>query len=73
MADHVVTKGEWYLGAKCPHCGEMAAHTHDPSRGKDDDIKIETQVPGKASMTCPNGHRFDARTHELIKFEWGAQ
>jgi len=24
-------------------------------------------------MICPNGHRFGARTEELLRFEWGAQ
>jgi hypothetical protein len=31
MAD--AKPGEWYWGAKCPQCGKMAAHTHDPTRG----------------------------------------
>jgi hypothetical protein len=25
------------------------------------------------TMTCPNGHRFSARTENLLRFEWGAQ
>jgi hypothetical protein len=28
-----VKVGEWYWGAKCPKCGEMTAHAHDPMRG----------------------------------------
>src|SRR5436305_5371654 len=30
-----VKVGEWYWGAKCPECGEMTAHAHDPMRGQD--------------------------------------
>jgi len=62
--------GEWYWGVQCPECGAMAAHTHDPTRGKGDSKKPdEAQV----TMTCPNGHRFSARTENLLRFEWGAQ
>jgi hypothetical protein len=39
---HVVV-GEWYWGARCPECGEMAAH----SQG-DGDKPGEAQV----TMTC---------------------
>jgi ssDNA-binding Zn-finger/Zn-ribbon topoisomerase 1 len=55
--------GKRYWGAKCPECGEMTAHAP------------EHEKPGEAqvTMTCPNGHRFSARTEELLHFEWGAQ
>jgi len=66
--------GEWYWGAKCPQCGTMAAHTHDPTRGQGD-IKPATQTPGaaRADMQCPEGHRFSVPTETLLQFEWGAQ
>jgi len=56
--------GEWYWGATCPECGEMAAHS-----------KGDSEKPGEAqaTMTCPNGHFFPARTEDLLRFEWGAQ
>jgi len=60
---HIVV-GEWYWGATCPECGEMAAH----SKG-DSEKPAEPQV----TMTCANGHRFSARTENLLRFEWGAQ
>src|SRR5215470_11253234 len=55
--------GKRYWGAKCPECGTMTAHAP------------ESEKPGEAqvTMTCPNGHRFSARTEELLHFEWGAQ
>ena len=67
-------KGEWYWGAKCPHCGELTAHTHDPSRGKGD-TKPKSQGPGQAQtqLRCSKGHLFDAKTENLLRFEWGAQ
>jgi hypothetical protein len=36
---------------------------------------MTTGKPGEAqvTMTCPNGHRFSARTENLLRFEWGAQ
>src|SRR5262245_51818707 len=40
--------GEWYWGAECPHCKEMAVHTHDPMRGKGD-----VKAPGGGRMECP--------------------
>jgi hypothetical protein len=66
--------GEWYWGAKCPKCGQMAAHTHDALRGKGN-IKIQSENPGKTrtQMTCPDGHRFDVAAENMIRFEWGAQ
>ena len=66
--------GEWYWGAKCPECGEMSAHAHDPTRGQGDS-KVMNEKPGEArvAMACPNGHRFDAATESLLSFEWGAQ
>jgi hypothetical protein len=66
--------GEWYWGAQCPHCGTMAAHTHDPARGEGD-MKPATPTPGAthAEMQCPQGHRFSVRTEDLLRFEWGAQ
>jgi predicted RNA-binding Zn-ribbon protein involved in translation (DUF1610 family) len=59
-----VKVGEWYWGATCPECGEMAAHS-----------KGDSKKPGEeqVTMTCPNGHFFPARTEELLHFEWGAQ
>ena len=59
-----VKVGEWYWGATCPECGEMAAHS-----------KGDSEKPGEAqvTMTCQNGHFFPARTEELLRFEWGAQ
>jgi len=63
--EQIYTKvGEWYWGAKCPECGEMAAHS-----------KGDSEKPGgqQVTMTCPNGHFFPARTEELLHFEWGAQ
>jgi len=69
-----VLEGEWYWGDRCPECGEMAAHIPDPSRGQGDSEKAIGR-PGEAqvTMTCPNGHRFSARTENLLRFEWGAQ
>jgi hypothetical protein len=66
--------GEWYWGVKCPECGAMAAHTHDPTRGQGEN-EMATGKPGEAqvTITCPNGHRFSARTENLLRFEWGAQ
>jgi hypothetical protein len=64
-----VRDGEWYWGAKCPTCGEMSAHTHDPTRG-DGDHKIDAT---HVEVTCPNGHRFSHKTEDLLSFEWGAQ
>ena len=66
--------GERYWGAKCPTCGEMAAHAHDPARGQGDS-KIKSEKAGEAqvTMTCRNGHRFSAKTESLLRFEWGAQ
>ena len=66
--------GEWYWGAKCPTCGQMAAHAHDPMRGKGD-TRIESEQPDKArtTMTCPNGHALDVPAKDLVRFEWGAQ
>ena len=64
-----VRHGEWYWGAKCPECGEMSAHAHDPSRGATPHGLEATEV----DMSCPNGHRFSARTENLLNFEWGAQ
>jgi hypothetical protein len=69
MAD--AKPGEWYWGAKCPQCGKMAAHTHDPTRGTAT-VKPAGQSSG-AEMQCPDGHRFSVATHELLQFEWGAQ
>jgi hypothetical protein len=42
----------------------MAAHS-----------KGDSKKPGEAqvTMTCANGHRFSARTENLLRFEWGAQ
>jgi len=60
--EQIYTKvGEWYWGAKCPECGEMAAHS-----------KGDSEKPGgqQVTMTCPNGHFFPARTEELLHFEW---
>ena len=34
-------KGEWYLGAKCPTCGEMAVHAPDPAKGQGDVKKAD--------------------------------
>jgi|SoiMethySBSTD1v2_1073268.scaffolds.fasta_scaffold354898_2 hypothetical protein len=62
--------GEWYWGAKCPTCGEMAAHVHDPSGGEDDDHGIDAT---HVEMQCPKGHRFSHRSENLLNFEWGAQ
>jgi predicted RNA-binding Zn-ribbon protein involved in translation (DUF1610 family) len=59
---HVVP-GQRYWGARCPECGEMTAHA--PENQKPSDAQV--------TMTCPNGHRFSARTEELLHFEWGAQ
>jgi hypothetical protein len=69
-----VIVGEWYWGVRCPECGAMAPHLPDPTRGQG-----ESQMPaGKPAdtqvmLTCPNGHRFSARTDNLLRFEWGAQ
>ena len=65
-----VIVGEWYWGVECPECGAMAAHMHDPTRGQDDSKKPDE---AEVTMTCPNGHRFSARTENLLRFEWGAQ
>jgi hypothetical protein len=62
-------KGEWYLGAKCPKCGEMVVHAPDPTRGKGDKKTGDTNV----ALTCPKGHTFDLVTQNLLRFEWGAQ
>ena len=69
-----VKVGEWYWGAKCPECGEMTAHAHDPMQGQDDS-KITNEKSGEeqVTMTCPNGHFFPVRTENLLRFEWGAQ
>jgi hypothetical protein len=66
--------GEWYWGAKCPHCGDMAAHSHDPTRG-DEDAKPAAVDPAAphVEVQCPKGHRFSVRTRDLLQFEWGAQ
>jgi len=64
--------GEWYWGARCPTCGTMTAHSHDPSRGEDT-IKIQGPGTARASLTCPSGHRFDVAVENLLRFEWGAQ
>jgi hypothetical protein len=66
--------GEWYWGVECPECGAMAPHVPDPTRGQG----VSETAPGKSgeaqvTMTCPNGHRFSARTDNLLRFEWGAQ
>ena len=58
-----VVVGEQYWGARCPECGTMAAHAPENEK------PAEAQV----TMTCPNGHRFSARTENLLRFEWGAQ
>jgi len=69
-----VMVGEWYWGAKCPECGEITAHAHDPMRGQGDrEITSEKPVEAQVTMTCPNGHRFSAATENLLRFEWGAQ
>jgi hypothetical protein len=68
MMSEVTKAGEWYWGAECPHCKQMAAHTHDPMRGKGD-----VKAPDGGRMECPNGHQFDAATEDLVRFEWGAQ
>ena len=59
---HIIV-GEWYWGATCPECGEMAAHS-----------KGDSEKPGEeqVAMTCANGHHFSARTENLLRFEWGA-
>jgi hypothetical protein len=65
--------GEWYWGAKCPHCGEMAPHTPDPMRGQGD-AKTQGQNPDETHvMTCPNGHQLSVTAKDLVRFEWGAQ
>jgi len=61
-------KGEWYWGAKCPQCGQLTAHTHDPTRGKGD-----TKPQAPTQMRCSQGHQFDVKTENLLRFEWGAQ
>jgi hypothetical protein len=74
-----VIVGEWYWGVRCPECGAMAAHVPDPTRGQGDNSLTSGQPsegePSEAqvTMTCPNGHRFSARTENLLRFEWGAQ
>jgi hypothetical protein len=60
---HIVV-GEWYWGATCPECGEMAPHSKGYS---------EKPAEAQVTITCPNGHRFSARTENLLRFEWGAQ
>jgi len=67
-------KGEWYWGAKCPQCGELTPHAHDPTRGEGD-ASSEGSERGNARtpMRCPNGHAFDAWVKDLVNFEWGAQ
>jgi hypothetical protein len=67
MAD--AKHGEWYWGAKCPTCGQMGAHAHDPTRGDGDHQIDETHV----EVTCPSGHRFSVAARNLLSFEWGAQ
>jgi phage FluMu protein Com len=64
MGTEQLVTGERYLGAKCPECGEMAAHSK-----ADDDKTSGAHV----ELSCRNGHRFSARTEELLHFEWGAQ
>jgi hypothetical protein len=65
-------KGEWYWGAKCPQCGQMAAHSHDPARGKGA-AQPKTETPGMARMQCPDGHTVNVAAQDLMRFEWGAQ
>jgi hypothetical protein len=69
-----VIVGEWYWGVRCPECGAMAAHIPDSTRGQGDS-KVASATAGDAqvTMTCPNGHRFSARSENLLRFEWGAQ
>jgi hypothetical protein len=69
-----VMVGEWYWGVRCPECGAMAAYVPDPTRGQGDS-KITAGAPDETqvTVTCPNGHRFTARTENLLRFEWGAQ
>ena len=63
--------GEWYLGAKCPTCDAMVAHAPDPARGKGE----PGLNPGnpQITLTCPNGHKFDLVSENLVRFEWGSQ
>jgi hypothetical protein len=65
--------GEWYWGAKCPQCGKLAAHTHDPMRGEGDTTKQSQNSDEARVMTCPNGHQLSVAARELVRFEWGAQ
>jgi hypothetical protein len=67
-----VIVGEWYWSGRCPECGAMAAHIPDSTRGQGDS-KVASATAGEVTMTCPNGHRFSARTDNLLRFEWGAQ
>jgi hypothetical protein len=69
-----VIVGEWYWGVKCPECGAMTPHIHDPTGGQGASNDTSGK-PGEAqvTVTCPNGHRFTARTENLLRFEWGAQ
>jgi hypothetical protein len=69
-----VIVGEWYWGVKCPECGAMAAHVPDPTQGQGDSTTTSGKpADAQVTMTCPNGHRFSARTENLLRFEWGAQ
>jgi hypothetical protein len=65
--------GEWYWGAKCPECGEMTAHVHDPMGGQGGSAIKERPDETQVMMTCPNGHFFPERTEDLLHFEWGSQ
>jgi hypothetical protein len=31
---------------------------------------FEELAGAQVTMTCPNGHRFSARTESLLRFEW---
>jgi hypothetical protein len=64
----------WYWGAKCPECGEISVHAHDPTPGRDDSKVMKVnQGEARVAMACPNGHRFDAPTESLLPFERSAQ
>jgi hypothetical protein len=69
-----VIVGEWYWGVRCPECGAMAAHVPDPTQGQGESNMPAGQPAGTpVTLTCPNGHRFSARSENLLRFEWGAQ